>query len=346
MRTAGPHFLLRAARPRDHRQLLALARELDSINLPTEAGRLREMLARSTRSFGGRVRDRAQAVYIFCAEEIATRRIVAASMIIGKHGTPAAPHYYLELDADERYSHTLRKLFRHSFLRLRYAMDGPTEIGGLIVTAAMRGHPERVGKLIAWVRFLYMGRHLARFEKQVVAEMLAPMLPDHGNVFWDNYGRRVTGLSFRDADRLSTHDKEFIRALFPETPLYTFMLPAEVRDALGAVGEHTRGAVHLLEQAGMRFLNQIDPFDGGPYYGAATAALEPVQSRRTVVAIVGEPPAEKQRSYIVAIENADGFRAVRAEAELHDGGHLIVTPAVLHALRIKSRTRVDIVPLP
>ena len=346
MSTAGPHFLLRAAGPRDQRQLLALARELDSINLPTEAGRLRETLACSTRSFGGRVRDRAQAVYIFCAEEIATRRIVAASMIIGKHGTPAAPHYYLELDADERYSHTLRKLFRHSFLRLRYAMDGPTEIGGLIVTAAMRGHPERVGKLISWVRFLYMGRHLARFEKQVVAEMLAPMLPDHGNVFWDNYGRRVTGLSFRDADRLSTHDKEFIRALFPETPLYTFMLPAEVRDALGAVGEHTRGAVHLLEQAGMRFLNQIDPFDGGPYYGAATAELEPVQSRRTVVAIAGEPPAEKQHSYMVAIENADGFRAVRAEAELHDAGHLVVTPAVLHALKINSRARVDIVALP
>ena len=176
MKNAGPHFLLRAARPGDHRQLLALARELDSINLPTAAGRLRELLARSTRSFHGRIRDHAQAVYIFCAEEIATRRIVAASMIIGKHGTPTAPHYYLELDADERYSHTLRKLFRHSFLRLRYAMDGPTEIGGLIVTQAMRGHPERIGKLISWVRFLYIGRHLARFEKQVVAEMLAPML--------------------------------------------------------------------------------------------------------------------------------------------------------------------------
>lgn len=346
MQTGGPHFILRAARPGDHRQLLALARELDSINLPTEPGRLRELLARSVRSFRGQIRDRARAVYIFCAEAIATRRIVAASMIIGKHGTPAAPHYYLELDADERYSHTLRKLFRHSFLRLRYAMDGPTEIGGLIVTQAMRGHPERIGKLISWVRFLYIGRHLARFEPRIVAEMLAPMLPGQGNVFWDNYGRRVTGLSFREADRLSTHDKEFIRTLFPETPLYTFMLPAEVRDALGAVGENTRGAVHLLEQAGMRFLNQIDPFDGGPYYGAATADLEPVKSRRTVVALTGEPAPDRQRSFLVAIEHADGFRAVRAEAELHDTGHLVVTPAVLHALKLESRARVDIVALP
>lgn len=346
METAGPHFLVREARPKDHPQLLALARELDSINLPTEAGKLREMLTRSARSFRGRVRDRSRAVYVFCVEELATRRLVAASMIIGKHGTPAAPHYYLELDADERYSHTLRKLFRHPYLRLRYSMDGPTEIGGLIVTPALRGHPERIGKLVSWVRFLYIGRHLARFEKQVVAEMLAPMLPNHGNVFWDNYGGRVTGLSFREADRLSTRDKEFIRALFPETPLYTFMLPAEVRDSLGAVGENTRGAVHLLEQAGMRFLNQIDPFDGGPYYGGATAELEPVRSRQVVTAVGGAPATEKQRSYLVAVENGDGFRAVRAEAELRDTGHLVVAPAVLHALKIKSHVRVDMVALP
>jgi len=51
-------------------------------------------------------------------------------MIIGKHGTPQSPHYYLEMDSDERYSHTLRKTVRHPYLRLRYSMDGPTELGG------------------------------------------------------------------------------------------------------------------------------------------------------------------------------------------------------------------------
>src|SRR6266852_2847 len=207
-----PSFLIREARPRDHRQLLGLARELDSINLPTEARDLRDTLTRSARAFRGKMRDRSRAVYLFCAEEIATRRIAAASMIIGKHGTPQSPHYYLEMDSDERYSHTLRKSFRHPYLRLRYSMDGPTEIGGLIVTAAMRGHAERVGKQISWVRFLYIGMHRRRFEDQVLAEMLAPMVPEHGNIFWDHYGRSVTGLSFREADILSARDKEFIRA--------------------------------------------------------------------------------------------------------------------------------------
>src|SRR5215831_1582681 len=310
-----PTFVIREARAGDHHQLLNLARELDSINLPVESRAMSAAIDASVQAFDGRIRDRSRAIFIFCAQERSSGRLVAASMIIGKHGTPAVPHYYLEMDSDERYSHTLRRSFRHPYLRLRYSMDGPTEIGGLIVTAAMRGHAERVGKQISWVRFLYIGMHRKRFEEQIVAEMLAPMLPEHGNVFWDHYGRSVTGLSFREADILSARDKEFIRALFPDTPLYTFLLPEEVRASLGAVGENTRGAVRLLEQAGMKFLRHIDPFDGGPYYGAATDLLLPVQQASVYTVDAGEPALERRRQYLLAHENR-GFRAVRADAEL------------------------------
>jgi arginine N-succinyltransferase len=341
-----PSFLVRAARTSDHSALLQLARQLDSINLPTETKPMQELLECSVRSFRGRVRARARARYVFCVEQIATKRIVAASMIIAKHGTPEAPHYYLALDSDERYSHSLRKMFRHPYLKLRYSMDGPTEIGGLIVDPAMRGRPEHVGKQVSWVRFLYLAMHPARFESEVVAEMLAPMSSDHGNVFWDHYGGRVTGLSFREADILSTRDKEFIRALFPETPLYTFMLPQEVREALGAVGENSRGAVRLLEQAGMRFLNQIDPFDGGPYYGAPTAALEPIKNHRVAATEAGEPDSGKQQNYLIAVEDGEGFRAIRAEAELRDKDKVVVNTGALAALGIAPRVRVNLVPLP
>ena len=340
-----PAFVIREARVGDHHQLLNLARELDSINLPTDARAMREAIGISVQAFRGRIRDRSRAVYIFCAQERSAGRLVAASMIIGKHGTPAAPHYYLDMDSDERYSHTLRKSFRHPYLRLRYSMDGPTEIGGLIVTAPMRGHAERIGKQISWVRFLYIGMHRKRFEDQVLAEMLAPMLPEHGNVFWDHYGRSVTGLSFREADILSARDKEFIRALFPDTPLYTFLLPEEVRASLGAVGENTRAAVRLLEQAGMKFLKQIDPFDGGPYYGAATSQLLPVQQVSTYALSAGEPAPERTRQYLVAHED-HGFRAVLANAELPEPAKLMVRAGVLDALGVKARVKVNAVPLP
>src|SRR5690348_11303126 len=332
MEAAVPAFLIRQAHLTDHRRLLRLARELDSVNLPTNSGEMAEMLARSTKSFRGRVARPARAVYIFCAEEIATRAIVGAAMIIGQHGTPQSPHYYLEIDSDERYSTRLRKMFRHTYLRLRHSMDGPTETGGLIVTQAMRHRPERIGKQLSWVRFVYIGRHRRRFQDRVIAELLPPSSGDRGNIFWDHYGGRVTGLTFREADRLSIHDKEFIPALFPDSPLYTLLLPDQVRASIGAVRDESRGAVKLLEQAGMTFLNQIDPFDGGPYYGAPTAELVPVRQRRTLKLRAGEPPTEHARPYIIAHEDARrGFRAVQASALEGEEGRLVVPAGAIEA---------------
>ncbi|HUY19219.1 MAG TPA: arginine N-succinyltransferase [Candidatus Binataceae bacterium] len=344
MTQGRPAFLLRQAHPRDHRRLLHLARELDSINLPTDADELRTLLERSERSFHRKIRDRSAALYVFCAEEIATRRVVAASMIIAKHGTPGSAHYYLEIDSDERYSRTLKKMFRHEYLRLRHSMDGPTELGGLIVTRAMRGRPEHLGKQISWLRFLYIARHLHRFQRRVIAEILPPLNPDHGNPFWDHYGRPVTGLSFCEADRLSAHDKEFIQALFPDAPLYTFLLPEEVRASLGAIGEASRGAVRLLQQAGMKFLNQLDPFDGGPYYGAETGELKPVREYRRRHVTAGEP-GDGARRYLIGCEDGRGLRAVATLAR-NDGKALIVAPGAIEALGVDPHALVDTVAIP
>jgi len=338
-------FLIRNARPGDLRQLLKLAHELDSINLPAESSELRALLERSERSFAGRIRQRSRAVYLFCAEDARTGALAGASMIIGKHGTPRAPHYYLQVDSDERYSHALRKMFRHTYLRLRYSMDGPSELGGLIVKRAMRRNPERVGRQLSWVRFLYIAKHRARFERELIAEMLPPMTPGYRNAFWDHWGGLVTGLTFREADRLSSRDKQFIRELFPESPLYTFLLPEDVRNSLGAAGDQTRGAVRLLEQAGMRFLDQIDPFDGGPYYGGVVDHLEPVKNCRSYRIVSGGESAGDAENFLVAREDRQGFRAVKATA-IAEQGHLAAPPEILKALAVTEGDRVDAVPLP
>ena len=339
-------FLLRQARPEDKHQLLKLAGELDSVNLPADSDELGEALERSTRSFRGRVRDRTRAIYIMCAQEVGTRRLAGASMIIAKHGTPLSPHYYLAMETEERYSHTLRKMFRHTYLRFRYSMDGPTELGGLIVAPGMRRHPEKIGKQISWVRFLYIGKHRGRFENRVIAEMLAPLVGEHGNLFWDHYGRRVTGLSFREADRLSIRDKEFIRALFPEAPLYTFLLPEDVQTMLGTVNEHSRGALRLLEQAGMSFLNQVDPFDAGPYYGALTDELEPVRALRTYQAVRAAVAGEGDPACLVAREDSVlGFRAVKAQV-VADEKQIGLTRELFDILKIEEGDSVAVVPLP
>ncbi|MHB8382352.1 MAG: arginine N-succinyltransferase [Candidatus Binataceae bacterium] len=342
---AAPAFLIRAASPRDHRELLALARRLDSINLPTESAELRAILERSAQSFRGAIRDRSRAVYIFCAQRIGSGKIAGASMIIAKHGTPASPHFFLEIENEERYSTRLDRMFRHQYLRLRHSMDGPTELGGLIVARASRRSPERVGRQLSWVRFLYLAMHRGRFESKVVAEMLPPRMARYRNAFWDHFGRPLTGLSFREADRLSIHDKEFIHALFPDSPLYTFLLPEAVRASIGTVGEETRGAVRLLEQAGMRFLNQIDPFDGGPYYGGELDELAPIKQYRVARAQAGEVDAAVNPRWLLALEDRGrGFRAVAARGIVREN-RIIVAPGVIAALGAKPGDKLGLVPI-
>ncbi len=224
-------------------------------------------------------------------------------------------------------------------------MNGPTEIGGLIVDKALRGHPERIGKQASWVRFLYIARHPARFERTLIAEMLAPATPNHGNRFWDYYGGLVTGLSYREADILSTHDKEFIGTLFPNSPLYTFLLPEDVRESLGQAAEGSRGAVRLLEQAGMKYLHQIDPFDGGPYFGAQIADLIPVREFRRLKVSAGKPGRAESRLYLVAREGAKGFRAIQTNAIVQEG-RIVVGADVLEILAIREGDELDAVPLP
>jgi len=341
-----PRFVLREVRTADLDELLRLSRILDSINLPTEPDELRSTIVRSRRSFAGSLTDSAKGIYVFVAEDRRTRRPVGSSMIIAKHGTPESPHYYLGMMNEERYSKTLGKMFRHTYLNLRHSMDGPTEIGGLIVDPKLRRHPARLGTQLSFIRFLYMALHRQRFGAEVIAEMKPPLTPSGENRFWQCYGARVTGLTFREADKLSTKDKEFIPALFPNAPIYTCMLPLEVQEEIGRVGADTAGAVHLLERIGLEFLDQVDPFDAGPYYGARIDDVAVVRDTRRV-RLMPEPsraaPAPV-RPHLIAVERP-AFRAFCAAAR-REGETLFVSAAVLGELAIRPGAQAAAVPLP
>jgi len=338
-------FLLREATPADASQILRLARLLASINLPTEKNDLVARIRRSALSFRGKIKDRQNGVYLFILEERATRRIAGTAMLIAKHGTPESPHFYLEMATDQRYSKTLKKMFRHTYLTLRRCLDGPTEVGGLIVDPAYRQHEAKIGKQLSFVRFLYLAMYPDRFEDEVVAEMLPPLTADKESLFWECYGKRVTGLSFREADKLSTKDKEFIEALFPSIPLYICMLPVEVQEQIGEVGPDTQGAVHLLKKIGLRFLRHVDPFDGGPYYGAKMEEILLVQQfrRYCLKADRSGRAAETRQDVLIGWEGSQGFCAARVNAS-QEASVLFCPAAVLQALDLREGVEVGAIP--
>jgi arginine N-succinyltransferase len=340
-------LILRPIAEADLHALVELAALLDSMNLPSDRDFLAQRVAASLHSFSEEgLRDWSEGVYVFVLEDRTTGRCVGSSTILAKHGTPEQPHYWLELSSETRSSTELQRRFVHTKLRLRSSEDGPTEIGGLILDPAYRRHPEKCGKALSIVRFAYMSAHPERFEREVIAEMLSPFDGPGRNRLWDAFGARFTGLSFREADRLSARTKGFIADLFPRDPVYATLFPPKVQATIGQCNETAKPAMRILEKVGFRYLNQVDPFDGGPYYGAARDAITSVRERRELV-LPRLPDEGRPMREPLALLSADGSGGFRATVvPLDDAGTPVVSKECRETLGVASGDRVAVTPLP
>jgi arginine N-succinyltransferase len=340
-------LILRPIESRDAESLLELARQLDSMNLPAEPGFLADRISASQRSFGGGLADWREGVYVFVLEDTDAKRCVGTSTILAKHGRPGKPYFWLEVTTEERRSAELGVRFQHKKLQLRSTEDGPTEIGGIVLDPAYRRHKARCGKALSIVRFAFMSMLPDRFEREVIAEMLSPFVEPGRNLLWDAFGAKFTGLSYRKADHLSSHSKQFIADLFPRDPVYATLFPENVQAEIGRPNESAVAALRILEKIGFRRLNQVDPFDGGPYVGASRDAIASVHERRQLVlpGLVREAPAIDDTSLVlVSATGRHGFRATMVPLDAE--GTPYVSQLSRDALGVVAGDRVMITPLP
>jgi arginine N-succinyltransferase len=313
-------FLIRDIAPRDLADFQRAAVHLDSVNLPDDRAALARIIERSQRSFAGDAAlPAADHCYVFVAESLETGEVVGTSMIFAQHGSRRAPHVFFEVLEEERYSETLDRHFVHRVLRIGYNYKGLTEVGGLVVRPEFRRNPERLGRLLSFVRFLYLARHRSAFRDEVLSELMPPLEPDGTSLLWESLGRRFTGLSYQEADRLSQDNKEFIRTLFPQDPLYATLLPPHVQELIGQVGPNTRGVERMLLEIGFSYAHRIDPFDGGPHFHARTDSITLVRDTRAARVVIAAPapaPAVAQHAFLAAREHTTGprFRALRVTA--------------------------------
>ena len=340
-------LILRPIDPADLDALVGLAAQLDSMNLPSDREFLAERIDHSQRSFGGRIADWREGVYVFALEDTTARRCVGTSTIIAKHGRPGMPYFWLAVTTEERRSVELGKRFVHTKLQLDSTEDGPTEIGGLILDPAYRRHAEKAGKALSIVRLAYISMHPNRFERAVIAEMLSPFEGPGRNLLWDAFGAKFTGLAYREADHLSARSKQFIADLFPRDPVYATLFPESVQAVIGLPNETAKAALRILEKIGFRELSQVDPFDGGPYVGAARDAIVSVRERRHLVlpGVVQERAIPQQpRLVLLCAESRLGFRAT--VVPLDEAGAPLVSKASREALGVAAGEQVSVTPLP
>ncbi len=339
-------YLLRAAGVRDLPAIMELARHLDSPNLPLDRDFVRQRLERSERAFAELGPPGVEAEYQLALED-ASGHVVGTSAVISKHGTPGMPHLYLRVSIEERRAESVDVSVQHCTLQLGATEDGPTELGSLVLLPETRGQSGSPGKLISWGRLVFIARHPACFEHTVLAEMRATLDAEGRNVFWDAFGKRFTGMSYAEADRRSADDKTFIVDLFPDTPFYAALLPERVASELGQVHPEAQPAMRLLEKAGLHWIGEIDPFDAGPFVGAAVSEVIPIRETRSgaLCADAYDEPA-RAATHIASSEEEGRFRAVACAGEITDDGVVRLPKESSKRLGIAEGDEVAMTPLP
>lgn len=281
MNSDKPRYEIRGATMADEEALLALAAHLNTVNLPNDRASVRELLQHAEHSFDGSIAS-AKRKYVFLLWDLAQGTAVGSSSIIAQLGRRDAPYIYFDVIDEERYSKSLDKHFHHMLLRLGFSYKGPTELGGLVVAPSERGSPERLGRFVSYARFAFIAGRREAFRDQLLAELLPPLEPDGTSHLWEALGRRFTGLTYAEADLLSSRDKDFIRDLFPLGEIHTSLFDDRARDVIGRVGAQTLGVERMLVAAGFYYARRVDPFDGGPHFVAQTEDVTLIQSARRV----------------------------------------------------------------
>lgn len=339
------NYLIRAATREDFDDLCQLASFLDTVNLPNDPAAIRGLLDVSEASFSGAIGDPRKREYVFVLRDEAENRAIGTSMVVGQLGRRDAPYIYFDVHNEEKYSATLDRHFIHRWLSIGYSYNGPTEIGGLVMHPEYRRSPDRLGTLISYARFLFIAARREDFCDHILSELLPPLEPDGRSHLWEAVGSRFTGLTYREADRLSKRNKEFIRALFPDGDICVSLLPPNAQDVIGRVGEQTRGVEKLLRRIGFNYINRVDPFDGGPHFLCATDQAAPVAESRRCKLSAGSVPTTAPRHLVAAVADVPPyFTAVPSPVSAGEDGPL-VPPEALSRLLVTPSSATWILPV-
>ena len=92
-------LILREIAEDDLDDLVSLAEQLDSMNLPRDPDFLAERITLSRRSFGKQPDDWREGVYVFVLEDTETGRCIGTSTIMAKHGRPGRPYFWLAVNS-------------------------------------------------------------------------------------------------------------------------------------------------------------------------------------------------------------------------------------------------------
>lgn len=368
-------FVIRQAQLHDLDDLHSLAKQTYFINLPPDREIIASKIEQSQRSFASLVPGRrAQTsaarssegsgirtitagsdLFMLVLEDVEGRGVIGTGQVIARMGGRGQPRVFLTLSTMTRESASLKISWTHQTARLEKDETGPSEIGGLIVNHAFRGHKLRLGRFLSLARFHLIGLFRSRFADRVIAEMLGPIDRSGYNPFFEKFTRHFIPRSFAEVYRFSQTSKEFVIGLMPPGEIDLSIMDPEVANSAGAVADETRSARRILEQLGFGYHQRIDPMDGGPHLEAVTDDISLVRQTRRLRSIDAAPRRGRAARgaslvppnlLVSALDRNGNFRAVQTTGEIRAQGAAMITPDALDLLHADDAAILGAMPLP
>jgi arginine N-succinyltransferase len=267
-------------------------------------------------------------------------------MIHAQHGTDHEPHFFLTVGQESKFSQTINTGFVHGTLKLGLDTNGPTEIGGLILDPDYRGHQEKLGKQLSFVRFLYMANNPDRFKPMVHSELMPPLDKYGNSPLWEAVGRRFLNMNYHEADILSRNNKEFILSLFPSENIYQTLLPMEARESIGKVGKETEPVKRMLENIGFKYTFEVDPFDGGPHFRCPLKNIEPIKEKISGTLISGKSFNHNEGIDVLISVKHQSYDFMAFRTLIYDQGEdqFSIDPGVLKELSLETPQKMTAIP--
>lgn len=330
-------FLIRQAKAEDVSTLLQLARMVYFISLPPDERLLAGKIQHSRDCFlrvasGGTAETQPvppdviagytaddSDLFMFVIEDTATGGVIGTAQLKAHMGGPGNPNYSFKVKQREFKSKSLGFGTTHLVGRLFKDESSPTEVGGLLLQPAFRGHRDRPGRFLSFSRFHFIALNRDVFAERVIAEMAPDTTSGGDNLFWDHVGRKFIPVKYSEADRFCQHNRQFIEELFPQDDIYLTLLPLEVLNRVGQAGPDTIPAKRLLEKLGFRYNNFVDPFDGGPHIEANTGEITLVKA--TMRKPLGSPIESSKATHraLISVFHRDGeFRLLDTDVAITD----------------------------
>src|SRR5438477_4690330 len=341
-------FYVRPIARDDLQALLALSERTGAglTTLPANAERLDARIRRALASFAGDA-EKSDECFVFVLVDGANDHVVGISAIEAAVGL-AEPWYNYHVGTQVHASRELDLYTASPTLFLTNDHTGHSELCSLFLDARYRHG--RNGPLLSKARLLFIAEFAQRFSTKVIAELRGKVDGGGKSPFWEGLGRHFFAMEYSRADYLTgIGQKAFIAEMMPRHPVYTALLPAEARAAIGEVHADTEAARAMLESEGFRYEGYVDIFDAGPTLECFRDNIHAVRESEVLPVSIGEdnPVPDSLTDevvWLVASRSFERFRVILAPAPARIARFPLL-PHAASALGVVAGDTVRAVPL-